>query len=141
MSRLLHLVHMRWHACIPGRSAWHSACLWRCSGALLAVLLLRTAVAPAFDDAVFRQVPSHAFRRIATLPVFRNTSVNQTAAAEIVAESEDGNLLVYTDSAAAHIGFVDITNPSRPVPAGVLAVGGEPTSVAVAGPYALVVVN
>jgi Esterase-like activity of phytase len=141
MPRLLRSVLMRWQACIPRGSEQHSAFPRWCSGAILAVLLLNTVAALAFDDAVFRQVPTHAFQRIATFPVFRNTNANQTAVAEIVAASEDGNLLVYTDSAGERIGFVDITDPSRPVPSGVLAVGGEPTSVAVAGPYALVVVN
>ena len=70
-----------------------------------------------------------------------NPNANQTAVAEIVAASEDGNLLVYADSVSEHLGFVDSTDPSRPVPAGVLPVGGEPTSVAVAGPHALAVVN
>jgi len=61
--------------------------------------------------------------------------------AEIVAASEDGLTLVYTDSPGDQIGFVDITDPDNPAPAGLLPLGGEPTSVAVAGPYALVGVN
>jgi hypothetical protein len=61
--------------------------------------------------------------------------------AEIVAASEDGLTLIYTDSPGDQIGFVDITDPAAPAPGGFLGVGGEPTSVAVAGPYALVGVN
>ena len=105
------------------------------------MLLLSTAAALALDGAEPRLLPSHTFQRIATFPVFRNANVDQTTVAEIVAASEDGNLLVYTDSVGENVGFVDITNPSHPQAAGILAVGGEPTSVAVAGPYALVVVN
>lgn len=84
-----------------------------------------------------------AFRRIASFPVFLNTDVALETVAEIVASSEDGNLLIYTDSETENVGFVDITTPSNPLPlpADTLPVGGEPTSVAVAGPYALVGVN
>jgi len=39
------------------------------------------------------------------------------------------------------IGFVDITNPRSPRPLGTVAVGGEPTSVAVRGGYAYAGVN
>lgn len=61
--------------------------------------------------------------------------------AEIVAASEDGNTLVYTDSPAKQIGLVDITDAAKPVKKGTFAVGGEPTSVYVKGNYALVGVN
>ncbi len=81
------------------------------------------------------------FRRVATFPVFANTSIETQASAEIVAASTDGNLLIYTDSGNEHIGFVDITDPAQPIAAGVLGLAGEPTSVAVQGGYALVAVN
>lgn len=81
------------------------------------------------------------FRRIATFPIFLNTDVDTETVAEIVAAADDGNLLVYTDSATENVGFVDITDPSNPQPDGIVAVGGEPTSVAVKGNYALVGVN
>jgi hypothetical protein len=81
------------------------------------------------------------FRRIATFPVFLNTDVDLETVAEIVASAKDGNLLVYTDSETENIGFVDITDPINPQPAGVVQVGGEPTSVAVRGNYALAAVN
>jgi Esterase-like activity of phytase len=61
--------------------------------------------------------------------------------AEIVAAGLRGKLLVYTDSPAGRIGFVDISNPHAPEPAGALDVGGEPTSVVTLGIWALVVVN
>lgn len=81
------------------------------------------------------------FSRIATFPVFLNTIIDQPTVAEIVAASEDGNILVYTDSKSGNIGFVDIADPTHPQPLGTVTVGGEPTSVAIAGNYALVVVN
>jgi hypothetical protein len=85
------------------------------------------------------------FRRIATFPVFLNTDVELETVAEIVTSTRDGKLLVYTDSETANVGFVDIRNPRKPLPDGVVAVSGEPTSVAVLDrhrrQYALVAVN
>jgi hypothetical protein len=81
------------------------------------------------------------FQRIAVFPVFLNTDINDQTVAEIVDASKDGKTLVYTDSQTEKLGFVDIKNPSDPQPAGVVALGGEPTSVAVVGDYALVGVN
>ncbi len=81
------------------------------------------------------------FQRIAHFPVFLNTDVDEETVAEIVAASDDGNTLIYTDSELELVGFVDITNPASPVPAGTVELSGEPTSVAVAGNYALVAVN
>lgn len=86
-----------------------------------------------------------SFQRIATYIVCENTScdtsVIKETVAEIVAVSKDGNTLVYTDSPSGKIGFVDISDPEHPVGLGTLGTGGEPTSVAVAGKYALVGVN
>lgn len=62
-------------------------------------------------------------------------------AAEIITASTDGNLLIYTDSPAQRLGFIDITDPSSPSAAGSLALDGEPTSVSVAAGFALVGVN
>lgn len=62
-------------------------------------------------------------------------------AAEIVAASEDGMTLVYTNSLKGEVGFVDIVDPANPKPLGRLDMGGEPTSVTVLGAYALVAVN
>ncbi|MGA0839856.1 MAG: esterase-like activity of phytase family protein, partial [Pseudomonadales bacterium] len=62
-------------------------------------------------------------------------------AAEIVAASEDGRTLIYTDSPGEQIGFVDITDPGNPLALGTLPTPGEPTSVAVAGRYALAAVD
>jgi hypothetical protein len=81
------------------------------------------------------------FNRIATFPVYLNTDINDETVAEIVDASKDGKTLVYTDSETGQLGFVDITKPAEPKPLGAIEVGGEPTSVAVAGNYALVTVN
>ncbi|RDH84463.1 MAG: alkaline phosphatase [endosymbiont of Galathealinum brachiosum] len=90
-------------------------------------------------------VETKVFNRIATYPVCMqidsSCNTDDETAAEIVAASEDGNTLVYSDSPAEKVGFVDISNSASPVGLGTLAMGGEPTSVAVKGNYALVGVN
>lgn len=78
-----------------------------------------------------------SFNHVATFDV----RDNGTEVAEIVDVSKDAKSLVYTDSATGQVGFVDITDPTAPVAAGALAVGGEPTSVAVGSKYALVAVD
>ena len=62
-------------------------------------------------------------------------------AAEIVAASSDGMTLIYSNSPANSVGFVDITDPAAPAGLGGVALPGEPTSVAVLGGRALVAVN
>ena len=84
------------------------------------------------------------FNRIAAFPVCKNTDCfdnDIVTVAEIVAADEDGKTLIYTDGPGEQIGFVDIRNPNSPQASGVVPVGGEPTSVAVKGRYALVGVN
>lgn len=111
------------------------------SSALACALALVPSLAPAGE----REHRAARFDRISTFIVCENTSCDRqkvkTTVAEIVAASEDGRTLVYTDSAQGVIGFVDITDPEQPKGLGTVAVGGEPTSVAVAGRYALVGVN
>lgn len=100
---------------------------------LVAVLNSHT----AFADGVFN--------RIATFPVYRTlpdgTDPNTETSAEIIAAAADGNRLIFTDSPARRLGFIDITDPKNPASAGSLALDGEPTSVAVAGSLALVALN
>ena len=85
------------------------------------------------------------FNRIASFPVSANipedTDPKSETSAEIIAASEDGMTLVYSDSPLGVIGFVDISDPRAPQPAGVVALGGEPTAVAVSGGKVLVGVN
>ncbi|WP_262029456.1 esterase-like activity of phytase family protein [Microvirga sp. Mcv34] len=85
------------------------------------------------------------FDRIASFPITSNLPKDSDQKAETVAEiisaSEDGKLLVYTDSPRKALGFIDITDPASPQPGGMLAVGGEPTSVKVVGGKAYVAVN
>jgi hypothetical protein len=89
--------------------------------------------------------PKARFQRVSTLANYLNNgpdNIDKTTASEIIAATRDGKTLIYTDSPGEQIGFVDITDPANPKPTGVLAMGGEPTSVDVLGnKYALVVVN
>jgi hypothetical protein len=87
-------------------------------------------------------VRERSFVRVGTLANYRNNvNPGDETVSEIVAATADGRLLVYTDSPLGEVGFIDITNPSQPLPAGKLALGKgyEPTSVDVLGTqYALV---
>lgn len=89
--------------------------------------------------------PDLYFRRLATFPVYLNTDIELETVAEIVAATRDGRTLVYTDSEAESVGFVDISNPRFPKPSGSIGLSGEPTSVATVKmwwtEYALVAVN
>lgn len=61
--------------------------------------------------------------------------------AEIVAVTDDGMTLVYSDAETRQVGLVDISDPMNPKAGGTIPLGGEPTSVAVRGAFALVGVN
>jgi hypothetical protein len=85
------------------------------------------------------------FNRTATFAVCQQVGAScETDVAtspEIVAASEDGMTLIYSNSLKGEIGFVDITDVKAPKALGALAMGGEPTSVTVLGANALVAVN
>ena len=97
--------------------------------------------APATTAVAHPRPQPLTFERLATVPAYLNSSVTDTAAAEISTVTEDGRTVVYTDSPGERLGFVDITNPARPRPAGTVAVGGEPTSVAHLGDLLLAAVD
>jgi len=85
------------------------------------------------------------FARIATLPVYLNLPADAAPATQTVAEiltaTPDGMTLAYTYSPGERIGFIDITDPASPAPAGDVALTGEPTSITVMGAHALAAVN
>jgi len=81
---------------------------------------------------------SELFRHVATFDVMAE---NGSAVAEIVDATRDGKQLIYTDSPNQEIGFVDIRKANDPKGQGVLAVGGEPTSLAILDSLVLVAVN
>ncbi|UUP17448.1 esterase-like activity of phytase family protein [Nitratireductor thuwali] len=105
-------------------------------GALAAALSATTAM-PASADM--------AFNRIATFPVAANLPAGSDAAtetsSEIVAASEDGKLLIYSDSPLGAVGFVDISDARSPKAGGILKIDGEPTSVVISGGKAIAGVN
>jgi len=103
-------------------------------------VIATAAAATSIAAAAIAQAPA-TFNRVSKFPVFLNTSVETTTSAEIVAATEDGNTLVYSDSPGKTVGFIDITDPAQPLPGGSLSIDGEPTCVAILGQTALVAVN
>lgn len=97
------------------------------------------------SDAVCDASAEKHFVRVATFAACEQLDAacdtDQETAAEIVSVTPDGLTAIYTDAASAQIGFVDISNPVAPAALGVLATGGEPTSVATVGALALVAVD
>jgi hypothetical protein len=85
------------------------------------------------------------FNRIAsfetTLNMAEGTDKNRETSAEIIAATDDGMTLIYTDSPLGTVGLIDIRNPRAPQPLGNVELGGEPTAVAVTGKIAFVGVN
>lgn len=82
-----------------------------------------------------------AFNRIASFPVAQNAPEASESSAEIIAATEDGMMLVYTDSPNNGIGFIDITDVKSPQAAGYMVMDGEPTSVSIIGGLAFVGIN
>lgn len=107
--------------------------------------LLSTAAAVALAPFTAPRAAEPFFQRIATLPVYATlpagTDLKTATSAEIITATPDGMTLIFTDSPAKRIGFVDIADPAAPRPAGSLALGGEPTSAATTGNLVLVAVN
>ncbi|MBE9399493.1 esterase-like activity of phytase family protein [Pontibacterium sp. N1Y112] len=95
--------------------------------------------------AVATGAQADAFNRIASFSTAKNLPAGverqQETSAEIIAVSEDGKTLVYSDSPLEGLGFVDISDADEPKPAGHLKLEGEPTSVAIADDYVLTGVN
>jgi hypothetical protein len=101
--------------------------------ALTAALVAASALTPAAAD-VFNRVAT--FHVVDNLPAGADPEMETVS--EIVAATDDGMTLVYTDSPGERIGLIDIPDPAAPRAAGVVALGGEPTSVVVLGGKALV---
>lgn len=101
--------------------------------AALATALLTSTVLPA--------IAAPVFNRIASFPVELNAPDAEATSSEIITATDDGMMLIYSDSPNGGIGFVDVTDPKAPKPAGYMAMGGEPTSVTVIGAKAYVAVN
>ena len=82
------------------------------------------------------------FNRIASFATpYNNADASAESSAEIIAASEDGMTLIYTDSPLGVVGLIDITDATNPQAKGNVDMGGEPTSVTVVGNTAYVAVN
>lgn len=111
----------------------------RASIPCLAAALVVAAASPAAwaADAPGSHAGMHyeqRFERIATFANYRAVADPTTeTVSEIVAATEDGSTLVYTDSEREAVTLVDIGNATDPRPLASVTVDGEPTSVAVLG--------
>ena len=105
-------------------------------GVSLAVLFGLGAVSAAQAD---------YFERVNTYPVYKTLPAGADQATETVAEiiyaSKDGRTLAFTDSPGDAIVFVNAANPLNIQPQARVALGGEPTSVAVGDKAAYAGVN
>lgn len=86
------------------------------------------------------------FTRVSTFPVckqFESTcNTDITINAESVTATSDGKTLVYSSRLDKTVGFIDITDPSKPLPKGSVSAGGEPKAVAALGStYILACIN
>ena len=105
--------------------------------AALAAVLAASVAPAAHAEPVFNRIASFAVAD--NLPA--DADQKSVTSSEIIAATEDGNMLVYSDSPLKAIGFIDITDAKAPKAGGLVSFDGEPTSVAVAGGKALVAVN
>ncbi|MBB3236206.1 esterase-like activity of phytase family protein [Phyllobacterium endophyticum] len=103
----------------------------------LLTALAASAAVPAAAEPVFN--------RIASFPVASNlpndADKSKPTSSEIITVSEDGKTLIYSDSPYGAIGFIDIADPSKPQPGGIISIEGEPTSVAAVGANVLASIN
>ncbi|WP_421868409.1 esterase-like activity of phytase family protein [Pararhizobium sp.] len=106
------------------------------TAALAAVLAASTASAVSAEP-VFNRIASFAVA--GNLP--EGADAKSVTSAEIIAASEDGNTLIYSDSPNKAIGIIDITDAKAPKAGGSIAFDGEPTSVTIAAGKALVAIN
>ncbi|BBH66780.1 hypothetical protein ACTI_34650 [Actinoplanes sp. OR16] len=113
----------------------------RTTSAVVSAVAVTAAAVASVPAAASAHGYVNTFHRLSTFPAYLNSSIDDTAAAEISTVTEDGRTVVYTDSPGKRLGFIDITDASKPRPAGTLAVGGEPTSVAHLGRLLLAGVN
>lgn len=107
-----------------------------CLLALAATLAASTAV-PAHAEMTFNRVA--AFAVADNLP--EGADRKSPTSSEIIAATEDGSTVVYSDSPHGGVGIVDITDPKAPKAGGYVKIEGEPTSVTVLGGKVLAGVN
>ncbi len=100
-------------------------------------ILALVAAVPALAEPVFNRVSS--FATPGNMAEGEDTA--RETSAEIISASEDGMVLVYTDSPLGVVGLVDIADPKAPKPLGNIDVGGEPTTAVFIGAMIFAGVN
>ena len=105
--------------------------------AFVSILLVSTNIAAKTGE---------VFHRIASIPTTANLPAigkpwATATSAEIIAATDDGNTVVYTDTPLGGIGFISIANPTKPEAAGFVRMQGEPTGLVVTKKTVLVGVN
>ena len=103
---------------------------------MTSVLALAAAV-PALGEPVFNRVSSFA----TPTNMAEGEDLARETSAEIISASEDGMVLVYTDSPLGVVGLVDIADPKAPKPMGNIDMGGEPTTAVFVGAMIFAGVN
>lgn len=103
----------------------------------LTSVLAIAAVMPALAETNFNRIATFA----TPLNMAEGEDRSRETSAEIIAASEDGMTLVYTDSPLGVIGLIDITDPAAPRPLGNIDVDGEPTTAQIIGGTVFAAVN
>jgi len=103
----------------------------------LAAALAASVSLPAHADQMFNRIASFAVADNLPADIEKTTPTSS----EIIAVSEDGNTLVYSDSPLGAVGFIDIADAKAPKAGDIVKIDGEPTSVAIAGGKVLAAVN
>lgn len=108
-------------------------------------ILLSSAATAALVAGLAAPASAEVFNRIASFPVNENIPADMgqesESSSEIIDATEDGMMLVYSDSPLGGIGMIDISDPANPAAAGFVALEGEPTAVAVRSGSAIVGLN
>lgn len=95
----------------------------------LTSVIALTAAVPALAEPVFNRIASFATPG----NMAEGEDLARESSAEIISASEDGMMLVYTDSPLGVVGLVDIADPKAPKAMGNIKVGGEPTTAVFVG--------
>ncbi len=104
---------------------------------LCAVVGFSVVATPSVADKAFNRIAGFA----TPLNMAEGEDRSRETSAEIIAATEDGMTVIYTDSPLKAAGLIDISDPRHPIPLGNIALEGEPTSVAVRGEIAFIGVN
>ena len=81
-----------------------------------------------------------SFSTAANIPAEQDKSRTESSA-EIITATQDGKMLIYSDSPLQGVGFMDISDPKNPKGTGFIGTTGEPTSVDMAGNTIMIGVN